>query len=330
VEQYVDTIQTKPIPTDNPSQILAIFNFLLVSFACEYGLGRRTAFVSDSNRSSALRLIFTLQVVFYWSITLVKLSVAFLLIRLKPTRRWKIFLYSTITLLLLNVIAQTLFQFLQCRPFSIYWDPSVASQAQCVSKVVINTNIIVNSTIHVTTDLVFSFVPITFIRKLHRPRSEKIFLGVLMGLGLFASTFAILRTAGLSGFYAQNDFFRMNVTYTLWAMLEVEVALVAATIPTLRSFMHKTLVRTGTMFYEKESETQIRGRLVALGFLAEGEETMERKASKPDLVVGKLGKKEEEALEKRLGTLEFEFGEGSVKEKEVSVRVVRLWKEGEV
>jgi hypothetical protein len=313
-------------PINKQLQILAVANFFLASFACNYGLGRRTAFVSPSNRSSALRLIFTLQVVFYWSITFVKLSVALLLLRLKPTRRWKIFLYSAITLLFLNVIAQTLFQFLQCRPFSVYWDPSVASQVQCIPKTAINTNIIVNSTIHVTTDLVFSFVPITFIRKLHRPRSEKVFLSVLMGLGLFASTFAILRTAGLSGFYMHNDFFRMNVTYTLWAMLEVEIALVAATIPTLRSFVHKALVRMGAFFYEKDSETQVRGRLVALGFLADGEETIGRKASKPDIDVGRFA----EGEKKRLDKFEFEFQEEAGKEKEISAGVVSLGKEGDV
>jgi hypothetical protein len=144
-------------------------------------------------------------------------------------------------------------------------------------------------------------MPISFIRKLNRPRSEKIFLSILMGLGLFASTFAILRTVGLKTFI-NDDFFRNNTIPTLWAMLELEVALIAATIPTLRNFLHRALVKAGAFFYDKESESQIRGRLVELGFLASNESDaydsvdgfkLGRKPSKPDIEVDAvfMGKK---------------------------------------
>jgi len=229
-----------------------------------------------------------MQVNYYWSITLTKLSVALLLLRLKPGRYWKLFLRGVIALLLTTVLTQTLFQFLQCQPFSIYWDPSVFFRnggVTCIPRSFINGNIIANSTVHVTTDLVFSFIPITFIHKLRRPRNEKIFLSILMGLGLFASTFAILRTVGLASFYMQQDYFRTNTMPVLWASLEQEVALVAATMPTLKSFVQRALVGIGRWFYEEESESQIRGRLVVMGFLdgdADGSR-VGRKPSKPDV-----------------------------------------------
>jgi hypothetical protein len=117
-----------------------------------------------------------------------------------------------------------------------------------------------------------------------------------MALGLFASTFAILRTVGLSTFERdKKDFLRGNVMPTLWASLELEVAMVAATVPTLRSFAQSVLVRAGAFFYDRESEIQIRARLVELGFLRTGEEERnyesfewQRKLSKPDIEVGSL------------------------------------------
>jgi hypothetical protein len=292
--------------------------YIVQCVACIHGLGRRTPFVSASDRRAALRLSFVHQVVFYWAITIIKVSVALLLIRLRPTRGWKIFLYSTITLLVLVVMTQTLFQFTQCRPFSIYWDPRVAFRPgglKCLPLSAINTVLVANSSIHVITDLVLSFVPITFIRKLQRPRAEKIFLSILMGLGLFASAFSILRTLGLRTF-GSRDFFRGNVMPMLWAMLETEVALIAATAPTLRSFMHRCLVRAGRYFYDEESETQIRGKLVELGFLNSGEGSENgmsfiapRKPSKPDIFVGVEGFG---ARKKR-----DEFGDTVVEEKEI-------------
>lgn len=129
------------------------------------------------------------------------------------------------------------------------------------------------SSIQVAVDLIFSFIPITFIRKLNRPRREKIFMCVLMALGLFASCAAIIRTLTLQGFYTSRDIFRTNVTIALWAIIEQWFTLIAATIPTLKAFLEKALIKIGLFFYDEKTETQVRGRLVQFGLLGE-EETL--------------------------------------------------------
>jgi hypothetical protein len=105
-----------------------------------------------------------------------------------------------------------------------------------------------------------------------------------MALGLFASMGAILRTVQLREFYSSKDTFRMNVTISLWATVEQQVGLIAATIPTLKAFFEKTLVRIGLFFYEKESETQVRVRLVSMGFLDAGEEDERVKGSDGEVI----------------------------------------------
>ena len=238
--------------------------------------------------------MFICQFIWIWSITLVKLSVALLLLRLKTGRMWKIFLFVTMGVLILNAIVQASFQFLQCRPFSSYWDPSAYARpggVKCIPPRAIIGNIIAGSAVHVSTDLIFSFIPITFIRKLNRPRREKIFLGVLMGLGLFASSFAILRTVALQTFYTSTDIFRTSVMMTTWAMLEQEVALIAATIPTLKSLMQQSLIKIGNFFYERDTETKVRNHLVELGYLGPEDDLSKSrmKASKLDVDVASIG-----------------------------------------
>lgn len=271
--------------------VLASAKYVVVCLACSYGFGRRAEFVSPGSRVSAMRLIFICQVIWYWSIALVKISVALLLLRIKPSRAWRIFLYGTIVMLLVTAVVQTCFQFLQCRPFKSYWDPSafITGRVRCIPPNAITGNIIAGSAVHISTDLIYSFIPIAFIRKLNRPRGEKIFLGVLMGLGLFASTFAFLRTVGINKFYASQDIFRISVMPTLWAMLEQEVALIAATIPTLKNFMQRSLIKLGQSFYDAESETQVRDRLVGMGFLETGPSTTKRKPSAPEVDVATFG-----------------------------------------
>jgi hypothetical protein len=211
--------------------------YVIVCLACAHGFGQRKEYVSAASRLEAMRLVFICQALWNFAIGLVKISVALLLLRIKQTRNWRLFLYCTIVLLFLTTITSTLFQFLQCRPFSIYWDPSIflTRKVECVSPEVINGSIVAASAVHVSTDLILSFIPISFIRKLHRPRGEKIFLGILMGLGLFASSFAIIRAASVNTLYTSRDTFRTAVMPLLWSMLELELALIAATIPTLKS-----------------------------------------------------------------------------------------------
>ncbi|KAF2179825.1 hypothetical protein K469DRAFT_730454 [Zopfia rhizophila CBS 207.26] len=238
--------------------ILAIVNYFLLSASVFYGLGRHARFVSFSRRKTASELLFISQVVWYWSITFVKLSVAFLLLRVKRGRRWKIFMYCIMAILIIAAIIQTFFQFLQCRPFSVYWDPSQFRKGpvKCFRRAV-------------AIDLMFSFIPITFISKLNRPRREKVFMCTLMGLGLFASAAAIMRTLQLQAFYSSQDLFRTNVMIALWAIVEQQFGLIAAMIPTLKAFLEQTLLKISLFFYDKNTETEVRSKLVHFGLLEE-------------------------------------------------------------
>lgn len=94
---------------------------------------------------------------------------------------------------------------------------------------------------------------------------------VLMGLGLFTSIAAIVRTRMLQEYYIAPDTFRSSATITLYAVIEQHLVLMAATVPTLKSFMETTLVRAGLWFYDEKSEGHVRGELVKLGRLDEGE-----------------------------------------------------------
>ncbi|KAF2448431.1 hypothetical protein P171DRAFT_353734 [Karstenula rhodostoma CBS 690.94] len=298
--------------------ILATVQYCLLIVSVLNGLGRRTLSVPAARRSSAMRYLFISQVFWYWSVTLVKLSVALLLLRLKQTRPWRFFLYLIMSIAISAAIVQTCFQFLQCRPFSVFWDPRGFRSAVCFRRSIIDGNIIVFSSIQVALDIIFSFIPIMFVRKLKLPRREKVFMCVLMGLGLFASIAAIVRTLMLQEYYITPDTFRSSVAITLYAVLEQHLALMAATVPTLKSFMETTLVRAGLWFYDEKSEGHVREELVKLGLLDRGEALA----------------KDEEAVAKRktVGTrvLETQTNGGSEKAGEVVTKSAGLTKDEEV
>ncbi|OAK97470.1 hypothetical protein IQ06DRAFT_202969, partial [Phaeosphaeriaceae sp. SRC1lsM3a] len=247
--------------------ILAIVQYLLMIISVLNGLGRRTFSVPAARRSTSMRYLFISQVFWYWSITLGKLSIALLLLRLTQTRPWRYFLYLIMAIAISATIVQTCFQFLQCRPFAVFWDPRGFRSAVCFRRSIIDGNIIVFSSIQVALDIIFSFIPIMFVRKLKLRCREKIFMCVLMGLGLFTSIAAIVRTRMLQEYYIAPDTFRSSATITLYAVIEQHLVLMAATVPTLKSFMETTLVRAGLWFYDEKSEGHVRGELVKLGRL---------------------------------------------------------------
>lgn len=194
-----------------------------------------------------------------------KTSIACLLLSLKHERRWRIFLYSTLALLFAALILITLTQFLACDPLAAYWDPALRRTASCWNFRAIEGNVIAFSCAQVLTDIVFSFIPLTFIRHLHRPRRDKIVLTILMGLGILASGTAIART--IIGTVVPKDRFRNDSYISLLAMVDLHVGIMAATLPTLKVFLESLLVRVVEFYKDEKSEEEVRKVLVELGLL---------------------------------------------------------------
>ncbi|OCL04461.1 hypothetical protein AOQ84DRAFT_247344, partial [Glonium stellatum] len=225
--------------------LIGTTNYLMLLVATFHGYGRHTAFVSLPQRMIAGRLVYWAQILWCWSITLVKMSIAFLLLRFKTTRAWKWFLHAIITALWISAVVNNIFQFLQCQPYSVYWDPTIFKhqKVRCWSHTTIDAGIIGFSAVTVTTDVIFSLIPLTFITTLRRPTREKVAIILLMALGLTASAASIARIIQLRGFYTSTDLFYKNTTLSLFAMMEQQLGLIAATIPTLKSLFERLIAK---------------------------------------------------------------------------------------
>lgn len=165
----------------------------------------------------------------------------------------------------------------------------------------------------------FTILPIFFVRKLRRPRREKIFVCVLMGLGVFAASAAVVRTLSLQDYYTTPDLFRTNVSISMWAILEQQFALMAATMPTLKAVVERMLVRLGEWVYEEDSEKRVRGELVKMGLLDEGDTLIEEGVVKRSHAVGSVDDTVEEAKKDLEDDEEVLMHEQRPEEKETSL-----------
>ncbi|PVI01940.1 hypothetical protein DM02DRAFT_486339, partial [Periconia macrospinosa] len=210
----------------------------------ENGLGRQTSYVSPPNRKKAIHFQIISGVLWVISVGMCKISVAIMLLRFKQERRWKLFLYSLILVLLAGTIAICFISLLQCRPLAIMWDPKIVG-AKCWDPKHRQIQVSVASIFVIVTDFILSVLPITFIRQLHRPLREKIILCFLMGLGLVASGAGIAKTVLLKKYRNKPDLLWVTMDFVILSFLEQQLGIIAGSLPCLKAAFERTLTRFG-------------------------------------------------------------------------------------
>jgi len=165
----------------------------------------------------------------------------------------------TAAFILLTVsIIFTSYALSQCRPLSSGWDfvldPSLMHN--CVDPDKSWSAAISTSIVFILSDFFFSFIPITFIFKIHIPLREKIVLFVLMGLGLIASIGSIFKAVNSTVLRQSRDNTWDSVTLVIWGFVEEHLAIIAACIPTLKALFERLLRRAGfTISYKGQARS---------------------------------------------------------------------------
>ncbi|KAF2732812.1 hypothetical protein EJ04DRAFT_440360 [Polyplosphaeria fusca] len=188
-----------------------------------------------------------------WSTGLVKISIACMLLRFQQDKGWRIFMFTMIGFNILLIIFTGIWNLIQCIPLSKLWDvQNKITHFRCTSDSANHTAVFITSACNVSSDIVFSLMPLTFLGKIRRPLQEKVVIGGLMALGLVASSFSLAK-AILAGRLAVPNYLNgkdMGAYLSLFgflSMLEVQTSLIAACIPTLRSATRVLLHRIGLL-----------------------------------------------------------------------------------
>ncbi|XEV00156.1 hypothetical protein FSHL1_005443 [Fusarium sambucinum] len=202
------------------SLIGSIVASALVQASADLGLGRHTASVA-AEPGGVQRMVKTkiLQVVGYpFNIMAYSLPNVAILILIER-------------LILLAVISVVII-FAQCRPTKMLWDQS--AKGKCWSPDVFNHSSYVVSSFTVLTDLVLAVVPIHAFWKLQVKRQEKLEITFMLGLTFLSAVFTIIKATYLYTFNDRTDPLYSVVTLIIWGLVEQNVVIMAASVPTLR------------------------------------------------------------------------------------------------
>ncbi|EWY91818.1 hypothetical protein FOYG_08780 [Fusarium oxysporum NRRL 32931] len=196
----------------------------LVQTSADLGLGRHTAAVA-SEPGGTQRMVKTkiLQVVGYpfniMAYSLPNAAILILIERLvgKTKTISHRFLRAVVAIQIMLALASVIIIFVQCRPTKMLWDQS--AQGECWSPHVFNYTSYVVSGFTVFTDL------------------EKLEITFMLGLTFLSAIFTIIKATYLDKFNDRTDPLYNVVTLIIWGLIEQNIVIMAASVPTLRPLL---------------------------------------------------------------------------------------------
>src|SRR5580692_8012110 len=94
---------------------------------------RHVEYVAPEAKTRAVMVSVPAWIASAWALSLIKASVAFMLLRIKQVSRWRPGLVALIAVLMVTSMANTVVPLAQCRPLRAYWDPTVWRPGACWS-----------------------------------------------------------------------------------------------------------------------------------------------------------------------------------------------------
>ncbi|KAF2649985.1 hypothetical protein K491DRAFT_721173 [Lophiostoma macrostomum CBS 122681] len=182
--------------------------------------------------TSFLKYVFVGQIFYLLGIAVVKFSIIAFYWRLfAVTARIPIFImagvvFSWLMALLFLVI-------FTCDPIAASWDVTLQASAKCIE---LKSIYLGGSIPNVITDGILIIMPIPYVWRLHAPIAQRIILAGMFTLGIFIAIVSIIR---LNIFMNINIATMDDVTYNfreviIWSIVEVNVGLVCACLPSLK------------------------------------------------------------------------------------------------
>ena len=121
-----------------------------------YGVARHNFYVSHNDQILAEKLLFISQPPYPWALAFAKLSIAWMLFKLRrDSRTWRTVMVSVSVVAVGIAISANAFQLSMCTPLWAIWDHS-NPDAKCMNPIMAQTSIYVNAGLTIATDVVLS------------------------------------------------------------------------------------------------------------------------------------------------------------------------------
>ncbi|KAK0622683.1 hypothetical protein B0T14DRAFT_564112 [Immersiella caudata] len=208
-----------------------------------------------------------------------RISIAFLLLSITSSRRWRILLWSTIALQALFMLSYVVVQLVQCKnTISNKSRAGGGTNSQCFGRTSVLVFSIVSVSVCMLSDFICSIIPLFIVWRLSRSTLEKILVIMLMTSCLVATACGIPKIY----FLVVYDFRTRDALWELiprffWCCMEEGAIIIAACLPLLKVPIERCMRRAGLPTFGTPTRDLNRVSSVALGSKVGWEEGRGRK-----------------------------------------------------
>ncbi|KAK8041736.1 hypothetical protein PG993_006259 [Apiospora rasikravindrae] len=226
---------------------LADWGLLVATLQHTPGLKSHDAFINSTKYGFFAIPIWGLSMAF------IKSSIGLTLLQIKKDLWFRLYIWFNIVLMNLYGFGNLLFILLQCRPLPAAWGDfeRAGPDFKCAPPMAITIASTLGAVASILTDVLLSLAPLSFLWSLKRPKRERVVLGLLMSLGLFAGACSLLKNLEVRSLadaatlpppqLFEVDFGAKAIYINIWTALEQLLGVVAACTPFCKPLFERYL-----------------------------------------------------------------------------------------
>ncbi|OAA50738.1 Major facilitator superfamily domain, general substrate transporter [Cordyceps fumosorosea ARSEF 2679] len=252
--------------------LIAFFLSFTVAFGTFNGLGKYDQDIDIRDLPRLRRCEYVFSILYNPALMAAKTSILLFYLRLAKNTQLVLRYASWFTLIVVNLAGTvlTLMNIFQCLPIHAAWQAFYGGTAKCIPLL---TEFICASPVNIVTDLAILALPIPVLTGMRLPPRQKTILILTFAVGIFVTIVDVVRVYYLqqaigsssvgthssdSRFGAYADFAYYASLSLMWSVVEVNVIIACACIPTLKPLVLRLLPamlydynRTGTVTASK-------------------------------------------------------------------------------
>ncbi|KAK4160459.1 hypothetical protein QBC43DRAFT_381243 [Cladorrhinum sp. PSN259] len=195
-----------------------------------FGLGKHVADLPPTtNFAASLELFYFGEATYYVTVSLTKMSILFLYLRLIPSRGYQIANWTMMAFVALTGICCTVAGIFQCNPIPKAWHTDL--EGTCFNQVAL---FLANAGLNILQDLIIYVLPVKTLWQLQLPRKQRVALVIVFVIGAFVCVTGILRLQSLTMASVSKDPTWDNYGAAIWSSIESNVGIVCASLAHLK------------------------------------------------------------------------------------------------
>ncbi|KOS16843.1 hypothetical protein ESCO_004731 [Escovopsis weberi] len=227
-------------------------------FSVHWGFGRHISVLTTEQKLKALKFFYVAQIFYKLTISLTKVSILLLYLRIFVQKWFRICAYILIVIVSMYIVASVGVSIFQCTPIRGAWDKSI--HPKCVS---LTQNWYANAGFAIATDVLVLVLPLQPIWGSQLPVNQKRALILVFLLGFFVTITSILRSTTLD-FSTKSPDTTYDIASTLWTMVEENIAIICACLPMCRIVL--ALILPSMFGSETQAQSNAKSNFLSAGF----------------------------------------------------------------